>query len=192
MLVSTQDAAGLLAPTGLAREQVRRLLLAGFAGPGQKIGRVTAYDMRRVRALRQWPVINHRDVSEMCPSGAFLLRAWRGIIVTASFEEQIAALKLTWRMSPWARVLIRTNIEEAGFYPFLLTVSGYVAMGANIRDLRLYEERETELVLEEPGVWMEHFHGKRFENGPAGPWMLWATRDWSATSKRHRRSALQQ
>jgi hypothetical protein len=176
MLISGREAAGILAGAGLAREQARRLLLAGFAGDGLRTRGSLLYDAANVSRLAEWPIVEASDLAGVCPDGVFLQRAWRGIHVEASHADQLAALRLRWWLSPWARVQLRDGIATRGHFPFVATVSGYVAVGGDIVALDLHGPRDTELRLAEPSDWFSALRGRRYEPGLGGPWMLWTTR----------------
>lgn len=176
MLISGRQAANELAAVGLPREQARRLLLAGFAGPAERVSGTLLYDYARVRALVHWPVIERDQRREACPHGLFVQRSWRGIDVRAPFEETLARLRLRWWLSPFARVQIRAGIDDEGGFPFVLLVSGYVAFVADIVGLRVHHRKDTELVLGGPGSRAVRFRGHRLDVPVGGPWLLWCTR----------------
>lgn len=188
MLVSGREAAAILAGAGLAREQARRLLLAGFAGEGQRVRGAMLYDAGQVRALVKSPPVSSEEFTGSCPSGAFVLRTWRGMHLGATHEEQMSRLRLSWRMSPWARALLLMMVAEQGYFPFLATVSGFVAAAGDITGLsvptvspdcaadEVTRPRTVTLVVDEPGDWCVGLAGRRLDTGRGGPWVLWATR----------------
>lgn len=177
MYVSGREAAAILAEAGLTRERSRRLLHAGFAGEGLRTRGALLYDEALVYALLERPVVDMGRFSASCPDGAFVLRAWRGIRVGAPLEAQVAELRMRWWLSPWARLHMRIAMELRGHFPFLVTVSGFVAVGADLVGLRLErgpERIETRLVVKGPGGWYDDLRGCRLDTGAGGPWVLWS------------------
>jgi len=176
MLVSEREAAGILAGAGLAREPARRLLKAGFAGVPLRTRSALLYDEDRVRELVEREPVTERELAATCPRGAFVLRMGQGVDVAAPFTEQLDRLRLTWWLSPWARVRIGDAVRRRGWYPFLVTVSGFVAFAGDVTDLVPSDgDRDTSLVVADPSGWAEALPGRRLAHRGAGPWMLWPT-----------------
>ena len=167
MLISAREAAQILAATGLTRDRTRWLLQAGFAGDGMRTRGSLLYDEARVRALLEWPTVDPTALDGACRSGIFVAR------VMELESDPIA--DRTWQLSPYARMLIRLAIESQGYLPFVATVCGFVASGANITAVWPGSSGST-FDLAEPGQWFEPFNNSRFVTGPGGPWLLWRPR----------------
>lgn len=125
------------------------------------------YDDTHVLGLARRPRITWRDVHPMCPAGLFVSR--REFPATGSREEQLAALSGGWGdVSPWTWLDVVWQIRARGSLPFVATVGGLVACGADIVGLR----RGSELLLERPGPWFEAIDGCWFPTGRGRPWVL--------------------
>jgi hypothetical protein len=127
MLVSARGAAGILGEVGINREDARRLLLAGFAGPGLRTRGALLYDEERVRSLTTWP--------------------WLG--------------------------LVTSRIERYGPMPFLATMCGYVAVGADVVAVQADESGNTSFTLTEPGAWFEPCDRRAFHAGAGRGCFIW-------------------
>jgi hypothetical protein len=176
VLISAREAAQILAATGLARERARRVLLAGFAGEGMRTRGSLLYDEARVRALLEWPTVDPSALDGACPSGIFVARVM-DLRVMDMGTHPIA--DRMWQLSPYARLQIRLAIETQGYLPFVATVCGFVASGANITAVWPSPSGSNDgstLDLAEPGEWFEPFNNSRFVTGPGGVWLLWRTR----------------
>ena len=73
--------------------------------------------------------------------------------------------------------------------PMVATVGGFVAVGADILDLRACSPAgaRRDLVLAEPGQWFEHFRGRRLAVGPGRDFLL---HGWRPRPPRQSRGAL--
>jgi hypothetical protein len=197
MLVSTREAARILAEVGATRPQATRLLRAGFAGPAVRTAGSVLYDERLVRALVDWPRVDELDLAEACPRELFVARLGptRGLDLLSPRPEQLEAAGRSRDLSPWTRLLLQLRITRHGSVPFVATVCGYVAVGADITALAVDrgsgpEQAPTgadtircggdrELIrfeLGEPGEWFETLRGRRLRTGRGGPWILWDRR----------------
>jgi len=197
VLISAREAAQILAATGLTRDRTRWLLQAGFAGEGMRTRGSLLYDEARVRALLEWPAVDPSALDGACRSGIFVARVMdlrvMDLRVMELGPDPIA--DRTWQLSPYARLQIRLAIETQGYLPFVATVCGFVASGANITAVwpgssgRLPDHGSGDqgsgdqgsgegstLDLAEPGEWFEPFNNSRFVTGPGGPWLLWRPR----------------
>jgi hypothetical protein len=184
VLIRSREAAQILAATGLTRERARRVLLSGFAGEGLRTRGSLLYDDSRVRALLAWPAVDPSALEgRACRSGIFVAR------VSTLGPDLIA--DRTWPLSPWARLEMRQVVEAQGFLPFVATVCGFVATGANLAAIWPGSSGST-LELDEPGVWFEAFRNHRFVTGPGSAWLLWLPRPHRSARAAPQRSTLQQ
>jgi hypothetical protein len=198
MLVSAREAARVLAEVGLTWEQARRLLRAGFAGPGTRTAGSLLYDAAQVRALLNWPDVDELDLAEACPDELFVARfePQRSLDLLEPRDRQLKAVRRSWDLSLWTRVRLQHRVRQLGAVPFVGTVGGFVAMGADIVGLTLDRQSgegpavrkgatsklggDRELIrfeLSEPGEWFETLRGRRLRTGRGGPWILWDARD---------------
>jgi hypothetical protein len=167
MLVSSREACQWLAKVGLKRSSAQRVLDAGLAGEPTRTRGAVLYDADRVRALVERPELTWGDMVGLCPAGFFVSR--RAFDVTRTHDEQLAAARCGWAdVSVWRWVAVEFQISQQGSLPFLATVSGCVALGADIVGVR----RGSELELEPPGPWFEAVADSWFPTGPGRPWVL--------------------
>jgi len=198
MLVSTREAARILADVGLTRPQATRLVRAGFAGPAIRTAGSVLYDGHLVQALVDWPRVDELELTGACPRELFVARLGptRGLDLLSPRPEQLEAAGRSWDLSPWTRLLLQLRVGQHGSVPFVATVCGYVGVGADITALALDrgpvpEEPPTDgsssigcsgdrelvrLELGDPGEWFETLRGRRFCTGRGGPWIVWDRR----------------
>lgn len=166
----------MLAECGLGREQARQLLLTGAAGPGERVGGVTAYREDRVRALVDRPVVDEQALAERCPHGVYVARVRRGCRVRCdeSWARQAAALRIQPAMPELTRALVvGVPLTARGGLPWVATVSGLVVFAATARGVRRDEDGQTEFEFAPPGPWCEVVAGRWFPLGPGRHWCVW-------------------
>lgn len=172
-LVSAREAAEILSILGLSREQSRRVLHTGVAGPGQRLRGSLLYQEAAVRRLLKRPALAAANLDEACRQEMFVGRVTRAD-VTAVWEDRIAAVRTGWHLSPYARLRIKVRAERDGFLPFIATVCGFVVLGADLVAARRTPDDKTVLDLRPPGGWFAPLRHTRFVTGPGGPWTLWS------------------
>jgi hypothetical protein len=172
MLISQREAAGVLDQGGVARRQARDLLRAGFVGAPIRAGNVCLYDRAAVEDLASWPRLSLPELDRLCPAGVFVAR--RAPDLTADRATQLASVSAGWQMSPWTWLWLSTKVDACGSVPFVATVAGYVALGADIAAAERPEAAvgTTSLVLAEPGAWFEGVRRRRVQTGPGREWVL--------------------
>ena len=177
MLVSARGAAEILRSIGLGREEARRLLLAGFAGPGERTPGTLLYQRERVRSLTTWQQVEDSTVDDRCPAGLFVGRISRSrsFDATADWRTRADAVSHGWHLSLLHRILISTRVERYGPMPFVATFCDYVALGAGIVDVTAGADDKTRFTLAEPGGWFEEFAQRRLLAGAGRSCFIW---DW--------------
>jgi hypothetical protein len=175
MLVSARGAAEILRGVGLGREDARHLLLAGFAGPGLRTRSALLYDEERVRSLTTRPWLDDDVIDEMCPFGMFVGRVARSrpIDVTGDPSALRDAVSRGWRVHLLSQILITTRIERYGPTPFLATMCGYVAVGADVVEVQADESGSISFMLTEPGAWFEPFDQRQVLAGAGRGCFIW-------------------
>ena len=203
MLISSREAAQILAATALTRDRARRLLLAGFAGEGIRTRGSLLYEDARVRALLDWPVVDPVALRDTCKQGLFVarlrdLRSEPGNAEPGNAEPNSLPggdlAQRQWQLSPWVRLEMRRVVEAQGFLPLVATVCGFVASGADITAVwpgASGSGQGSTLDLEEPGTWFEEFRNRRFVTGPGSAWLLLRPRMTSAEPSALRRGTPQ-
>lgn len=175
MIVSARGAAEILRDVRLSRDEARQLLSSRFAGPGQRASSAVLYDAARVRELMAWPQLKDEVVDERCPFGLFVGRIARGrqIDVAGDRGALMDAVRGDWKVPLMSRILIIGRIERFGPMPFLATVCGYVALGADIVDLRVEAGGRTKFTLTDPGSWFDGFDQRRLLAGAGRSCFIW-------------------
>ena len=180
MMVSARGAAELLGEVGLGREEVRRLLLSGFAGPPVRTAGALLFDQQRVRELAAWPALPESVVDELCPFGLFVGRIPRDrrLDMTTEWSMLAGCVNGGWRLSPLDRILMSARIERYVAMPFVATLCGYVALGGDVVGLEAERSGRTAFTLTEPGAWFAPFNQRRLLAGAGRSWLI---RGWSRT-----------
>lgn len=172
-MVSAREAAEILRPLGLSREQGRRVLHTGVAGPGQRLRGSLLYEKAAVCRLLDRPALAAANLDEACRREMFVGRVRRAD-VAAPWEAQLASVRTGWHLSPYARLRIKLRVERDGFLPFVATVCGFVVLGADLVAACRTPDDRTVLDLRPPGAWFAPLQHTRFVTGPGGPWTLWS------------------
>jgi hypothetical protein len=169
-LLSGRQAAQVLAGGGLNRSRAQQVLAAGLAGEPIRTSSALLYDAARVQALVERPVVTWRDVAAMDLHTLFVARG--EVDPRQSRLDQVRALSETWRFQLFTGVELKWRVEKFGPVPFLATVCGFVAFGAELSQFRP-RALEGAGSVSEPGPWFEAFRDTRFPSGPGRPWVLW-------------------
>lgn len=106
----------------------------------------------------------------------------RGVDLLAPESSRRETVSRPWRLTPLTRACLWARAVVEGGVPFIATVSGFVAVGANLTDVERNDlpGRGARLVLEPPGTWFEPLRGGRFVTRAGGPWLVWPTNLQSA------------
>ena len=170
MLITGREAAHRLGAAGLTRRQANRVLTAGFAGAPVRSTGAHLYDARRVADLERWPTVGDDVLDRACPRGIFIAR--RDVDLDTPAATQRETVRADWPISPYTAVLLRSRIEASGSLPFVATVCGFVALGADLTGLVATAHGSYLLELDEPGAWFEPLRGRRIPTGPGRPWVI--------------------
>jgi hypothetical protein len=176
VLISAREAAQLLRRAGVNRDRARRLLAAGFAGPGVRTAASVLFEHDLVRELCAWPHVDHARLVADCPEGIYVARVSAGhpLDVGTSWHTRVTSLELVPDgLSAITAVFLITRIQDQGPVPWVATVSGFVAFGADLTGFRGHEDGRPRFVLHRPGTWFESVSRRRFETGPGRPWSIW-------------------
>jgi hypothetical protein len=190
MKITGREAGRAMSALGVDRESARRALLAGVAGPGERIGGLLLYDSACVEELisrvRAAPELDSEALDPICRRGIFTARvgprkeeaspyrAWKGADMTAPTSEQFDGVRMWWQMSAFTRVLLRLRVERDGYFPFLAAVAGFVVVGADIVGLEPARPEGTAFCLREPSTWFEVLRHARLPVTKGGPWQFWS------------------
>ena len=157
----------MLVAAGVGSRGARRVLESGLAGEPVRTRAAVLYDVARVQALAERPTLGLWDLVDRCPGGFFMAR--RPMDVRLSPAEQLGDLSHGWgEVSRWRWVAMAHQVRRQGSIPLIVTVSGFVVLGADIVGLRGFSE----LVLGPAGTWFDAVAGSRVPMGPGRPWVL--------------------
>jgi hypothetical protein len=174
VLISGRQATTVLFQAGLTRRQARRVLDTGLAGSPHRTAGSHLYDADRVVGFAARPWLTETEVDLLFPRELFIAR--RDIDVSAPEDVQLSAVRDNWDLSPWSRVLLRVRCAEHGFVPLVVTVGGFVVLGAEITDVFVAAPRRAVLALRAPGDWFEPVRGIRLSSGPGRDFVV---RGWN-------------
>jgi hypothetical protein len=189
--VTQAEACRILGRAGLHRPAAARVLRCGFAGRPRPVGG----GEQRVGSLlypepRVWDLVvrqfwRTRDPRHPLEPAALVVRAgprrpsersacgWEGVDLTAPGDEQFEAVRRTRRMAfgAYATAAIARQRSESGSVPLVVTVSGFVALGADVVGIGT-GPGGTVLELREAGAWFEPLAEARVHSG-AGSERRW-------------------
>jgi hypothetical protein len=176
-LLTGRQAADVLGRVGLSREQARRLLHTGLAGPAIRTRGALLYDAGRVMELADWPTVDPTTIDPICQAGVFVARL-PDLDAYAPPADLDARVADGWQVSATMRLQLRVQAQRAVCVPFVATVSGYVVLGADLIDVRpmpapTLTEQRCRLELQPAGTWFEGLRARRLVTSPGGPWTLW-------------------
>jgi hypothetical protein len=167
MLISGREACEVLGEVGVGAKGARRLLASGLVGTPVRTRSAHLFDAEQVRAVAQRPTVPWHTIQETCPAGIFVAR--RQVDLTTPYEVQLRALADGWGgISPWTWVPMGFRISHHGSLPFVATVAGFVAFGAEI----VGRQDGSRMLLRRPGEWFARLEDHRLLTGPGRPWAL--------------------
>jgi hypothetical protein len=143
--ISEREAAQRLGRArGTSREASRRVLVAGLAGPGERIGTTTSYDAEAVHRLARRLTARVLDLHGLAAGGLLNVRAsaTRKDVRRALASNPLELMAGPWRMGWYDRVGVAGILRNRGALPLVLTVSNYVVAGAEIEGYELGDRIE--------------------------------------------------
>jgi hypothetical protein len=174
MLISARESSRILATTGVSRQQSRRVLLAGLAGPAMPAGGALLYEESRVRGLGRWPAVDHADLLAVCPGGVVVVRLGPGDEPEAGWPWERRARE--FRVQPYlgfaAWLQVRAHLQHRGRLACVVTVCGYPVLLADLVSFVSAEDDRVELGFEPPGDWSSLLQEHRLVTSPGPPWLL--------------------
>ncbi len=185
-LLSERAACERLRGVGLGRRHGQRVLASGLAGAPIRLPSAVLYPAHRVDQLLTWRPLDGDELDAACPGGVFIGR--RALDPTVPAACRIDEAGEGWSLDLFSRVWILHRVDQHGSLPFVVTVGGFVALGADIVGLRTTAQRQPALELREPGAWFGALQQRRLVTG-AGPTYL--IRGWHPSAGgAHPRSAM--
>jgi hypothetical protein len=209
MWISGREASRIFeAEARLSRQQSRRVLLAGVAGPSMSAGRALLYDDARVHEAARRPERDHADLLRASPSGVFVVRIGRdAALPTGTWHERAARISDLRDVGPLARFQTRVRIQQYGPLPFVGTVCGYPVLLALLTDLPPVAPGRVRAELTDPELtdpelnglelnglgttapathWTDLLCGRRLITSPGPPWLLLGSQPFLGRATRGR------
>jgi hypothetical protein len=184
MEVSQQEACRILARAGLHRPAALRVLRAGFAGQPRAEGGSQSrpgkllYREQRVWDLVVRPMFGTDEPAHSLQRAALVIRTgprrpdeqsgcgWSGVDLGAPLAEQFEAVRRQTRQMSMAMYATAAIARQTyGSFPLVVTVSSFVALGADVVGIDLVGGR-TVLDVRPAGAWFALLRRARLDSGP--------------------------
>jgi hypothetical protein len=175
MQLTTRESISLLRRrTGLSPEQIRQLLVAGFAGPGELVGRSTLYDHAQVKALGARATVDSDRLMRVCPHGLYVARLSRATAFSLAmpWSAQARLVAVQPPLPALTRASVNVRIAAWEPLPWVATISGFVAFGAEAEAAFTDRDGRAVFTLREPGAWFDAVAGRCLPTGRGRPWAL--------------------
>ena len=187
MLISARESSQILALEGLSRQQSRRVLHSGLAGPGLPTGGALLYDEEHVRQLGHWAPIEHEDLLAACPGGVLVVRLGPGDEPenTWSWDRRVDAFQHQPYLGFAAWLQVCAYLAVHGRLASVVTVCGYPVL---LADLVSFSGKgdQVELGLERPGEWSRLLHERRLVTSPGPRWLVLGAQPYLGRAARAR------
>jgi hypothetical protein len=172
--MSARGSSRLLASYGLPRQQSRRALLAGLAGPAVRAGGVLLYDDARVRGLSRWTRIDHDELVAASPGGVLVVRLGPGNEPGDEWPwgRRVEACRRQPEIALVAWLQVRAHLRECGRLACVVTVCGFPVLLADLVRFDPDGAGNVDLGLERPGDWSRVLEERRLVTSPGPPWLL--------------------
>lgn len=162
----------------IGKVEANRVLAAGLAGPGRKMGSAIFYDERRLAALLARPRCTDQTLDAVRPLIVRLGRD-RKLNLSQTWEEQAEIVRRNW----YVPLLLGSMLDRWGCldgrrFPLVATVASWVVFGAEVTG-HTYDEGAPQAAnrstpprtfrVEPPGDWFEPMKETwlPLEHGPA-------------------------
>ncbi len=174
VLISAREASRILAPSGVPRQQSRRALLAGVAGPALRTGGVLLYDEARVRGLARWSLVDHDELLAAAPGGVLVVRLGPGREPGDdwSWDRRADACRRQPEIALIAWLHVRAQLRGYGRLGCVVTVGGFPVLLADLVSCDPDGEGHVDLGLERPGEWSRLLEERRLVTSPGPTWLL--------------------
>ncbi|MBO0846554.1 MAG: hypothetical protein J2P22_14180 [Nocardioides sp.] len=177
MLITGRESSRILATVGVPRQQSRRVLVAGLAGPAVRTGGALLYDEARVRGLATWSAVDHAELLAACPGGVLVVRLGPGDEPQEGWPwtERARAFRIQPYLGFAAWLQVRAHLQAQARLACVVTVCGYPVLLADLVSFASQtgdEVDQVELGLEPPGDWSRLLQGHRLVTSPGPRWLL--------------------
>ena len=174
-LISQREAAWVLdVHHELSRPRVTRLLATGVVGAPVRAGGALLYDGDAVRRLAARPRRTRADLATGGLRRVIVLR--RAVDLLADRATQEAQLTDGWNLNYLDCLGMTWKIEADGPIPVVVTVSGFVILGAELAGFTrssMAPGKRVRLVVREPGSWFEPLRETRLDVIPGATFSFW-------------------
>lgn len=192
MLLSARESSRILAAVGIPRQQSRRALLSGLAGPAVAAGGALLYEESRVRDLASWPAIDHEELLALCSSGVLVVRLGPGEEPGAhlGWQARAEAVRCQPSVGFAAWLQVHAAVCECARLPCVVTVCGFPVLTADLTSIRPSGHGRAgsvvRLDLEPAGSWAEALDQRRLVTGPGPRWLLLGSQPYVGRAARER------
>jgi hypothetical protein len=174
--ITARAASRILAASGVPRQQSRRVLTAGLAGPPLRTPGAVLHREAHVRALAGWTPVDHGELSRSCPGGMVVARLGPGREPEPawSWDQRVAAWRTHADVGLFARMQVAGRLADHGTLPFVVTLCGYPLLTADLTDVQgdPDDARVAVMDLAQAGPWTRLLERRRLVTSPGPPWLL--------------------
>ncbi len=188
VLISAREASRILTPAAVSRQQSRRALLAGVAGPAVRSGAFLLYDEDRVRGLARWERVDHDELVAAAPGGVLVVRLGPGREPGDdwSWDRRVEACRRQPEIALVAWLHVRALLRAHGRLACVVTVGGFPVVLADLVSCDPDGEGHVDLGLERPGGWSRLLEERRLVTSPGPPWLLLGAQPYLGRAARAR------
>ena len=188
MLISARESSRILASYGVPRQQSRRALLAGLAGPAVRTGGVLLYDEARVRGLARWAPVDHDELMAASPGGVLVVRLGPGMEPGDDWpwDRRVEACRRQPEIALIAWLQIRAHLRTCGRLACVVTVCGFPVLLADLVRFDPDGAENVILGLERPGDWSLVLEERRLVTSPGPSWLLLGSQPYLGRAARAR------
>jgi hypothetical protein len=188
MQITGRQASRILADAGISRQQSRRVLLAGLAGPGTRLANAVVYDEQRVRDLSAWTAMDPEAVRAESGSRLLVIRLGPGHEPRAewTWEQRVESVRFQPHLGFPARAQLRAYLGHHERLACVATVCGYPVLVAELAAFDHTVDGRLDLVLEPAGSWAALVERRRLVTGPGPPWLVMGEQPYLGRAARAR------
>jgi len=188
--ITARAASRILAESGVSRQQSRRVLTAGLAGPPRRTPGAVLHREAHVRALAEWTPLDHGELDRSCPGGVLVARLGPGREPEPawSWDERVAAWSAHPDVGLYARLQVAGRLADHGRLPFVVTLCGYPVLTADLTGIRGDPTHPGAAVMDlaEAGPWTRLLERRRLVTSPGPPWLLTGAQPYLGRAARAR------
>ncbi|SDK04847.1 hypothetical protein SAMN05428985_102435 [Nocardioides sp. YR527] len=116
----------------IGKVEANRVLTAGLAGPGQKVGSAIVYDERRLADLLARPRCTDQTLDAVRPVIVRLGRE-RKLNLSQTWAEQAEVVRRNWYVPPLLGLMLdRWGCLDGRRFPLVATIASWVVFGAEV------------------------------------------------------------